>query len=170
MKRIDRIYQYVKEQTEHLMPNDVSLGSGVTTGDVSNALDIQRTNASKDLNQLVREGLLEKTDGRPVKYVDKAVFKYQPLSKPVKSYRERSLMEEQETVTQQQSTKTFVGEDIFKAMIGSTGSMRTPVEQAKAAIFISTKGLKLFDHRSNRVWKNLLCSCDVSICLTESCH
>jgi transcriptional regulatory protein LevR/transcriptional regulator with AAA-type ATPase domain len=143
MKRIERIYLYVKEQTEHLQPNDVSLGSGVTTGDVSAALDIQRTNASKDLNQLVREGLLEKTDGRPVKYVDKAIFKYQPLSKPVKSYREHSLVEEQTAKIQQpqSSAKKFVGEDIFKAMIGSTGSMRTPVEQAKAAILYPPKGL-----------------------------
>ncbi|WP_207694396.1 sigma-54 factor interaction domain-containing protein [Enterococcus sp. DIV0212c] len=142
MKRIERIYLYVKEQTENLTPSDVSLGSGMTTGDVSEALDIQRTNASKDLNQLVREGLLEKTEGRPVKYVDKAIFKYQPLSKPVKSYRERSLMEAQTNTPQvHKPARKFAGDDIFKEMIGSTGSMRTPVEQAKAAILYPPKGL-----------------------------
>ncbi|MBO0441768.1 sigma-54-dependent transcriptional regulator [Candidatus Enterococcus ikei] len=142
MKRIERIYLYVKEQTENLTPSDVSLGGGMTTGDVSEALDIQRTNASKDLNRLVREGLLEKTEGRPVKYVDKAIFKYQPLSKPVKSYRERSLMEAQTNTPQvHKPARKFAGDDIFKEMIGSTGSMRTPVEQAKAAILYPPKGL-----------------------------
>ncbi|MEI5994040.1 sigma-54-dependent transcriptional regulator [Candidatus Enterococcus mansonii] len=141
MKRIERIFLYVKDQTETLTPSDVSLGSGVTTGDVSEALNIQRSNASKDLNQLVREGLLEKTDGRPVKYVDKAVFKYRPLSKPVKSYREHSLVEKVNPHSVHKPAKKFVGEDIFKGMIGSTGSMRTPVEQAKAAILYPPKGL-----------------------------
>ncbi|MTD40345.1 PRD domain-containing protein [Erwinia sp. CPCC 100877] len=141
MKRIERIYRYVKEQTEQLSPSDVSLGKGLTTEEVSAALTIQRSNASKDLNQLVREGLLEKIAGRPVKYVDKAIFKYQPLTKPVKSYRENSLMEPIESNLPQSPAKKYPVEDIFKGMIGSTGSMRTPVEQAKAAILYPPKGL-----------------------------
>lgn len=143
MKRIERIYLYVKEQTENLTPSEVSLGKGLSTADVSEALAIQRTNASKDLNQLVREGLLEKTESRPVKYVDKAVFKYQPLTRPVKSYREHSIVKKQtpNTTFVDKSTKKFAVEDIFKKMIGATGSMRTPVEQAKAAILYPPKGL-----------------------------
>lgn len=143
MKRIERIYLYVKEQTENLTPSDVSIGKGVSTADVSEALTIQRTNTSKDLNQLVREGLLEKTEGRPVKYVDKAIFRYQPLTRPVKSYREHSLLKEQHTssLSAAENLKKFTVEDIFKKMIGSTGSMRTPVEQAKAAILYPPKGL-----------------------------
>jgi transcriptional regulatory protein LevR/transcriptional regulator with AAA-type ATPase domain len=141
MKRIERIYQYVKEQTDQLTPSDLSLGKGVTTEEVSMVLAIQRSNASKDLNQLVREGLLEKTAGRPVKYVDKAIFKYEPLTKPVKSYRENNLVEPAENNSQQRPVKKYPVEDIFKGMIGSTGSMRTPVEQAKAAILYPPKGL-----------------------------
>lgn len=143
MKRIERIYLYVKEQTENLTPSEVSMGKGLSTADVSEALAIQRTNTSKDLNQLVREGLLEKTESRPVKYVDKAVFKYQPLTRPVKSYREHSLLKEQtsNTASMKKGAKKFAVEDIFKKMIGATGSMRTPVEQAKAAILYPPKGL-----------------------------
>ncbi|MDA9471139.1 sigma-54-dependent transcriptional regulator [Enterococcus sp. 5H] len=143
MKRIERIYLYVKEQTENLTPSEVSMGKGLSTADVSEALAIQRTNTSKDLNQLVREGLLEKTESRPVKYVDKAVFKYQPLTRPVKSYREHSLLKEQtsNTASMEKGAKKFAVEDIFKKMIGATGSMRTPVEQAKAAILYPPKGL-----------------------------
>ncbi len=42
---------------------------GVTTQEIAEVLGIQRTNSSKDLNQLVREGKLLKTDGRPVRYI-----------------------------------------------------------------------------------------------------
>lgn len=143
MKRIERIYLFVKEKTNHLTSEDLLVGQGVSTGEVSEALGIQRTNASKDLNLLVRQGLLEKLDGRPVKYVDKEIFKYQPLTKPVKSYREHSLLNKR--AEQQSYGKTYVKkhtvEDIFKKMIGAKGSMRTPVEQAKAAILYPPKGL-----------------------------
>lgn len=139
MKRIERIYLYIKEQSENLTANDVSLGGGLTTKDVAEALEIQRTNASKDLNQLVREGIVEKIEGRPVKYVDKAIVKYQPLLKTVKSYKEHRPVEGHDYL--HKPAKKLVGEDIFKGIIGSTGSMRMPVEQAKAAILYPPKGL-----------------------------
>lgn len=60
MKRIEKIYQYVKEQTKNLTPMTLTSDAGVTTQEISERLNIQRTNASKDLNQLVREGQLEK--------------------------------------------------------------------------------------------------------------
>ena len=41
-RRIDRIYRFVSEN------------ANVTTKDVADSLDIQRTNASKDLNLLVK--------------------------------------------------------------------------------------------------------------------
>lgn len=139
MKRNERIYLYVKEQTHHLTPEDVSFGAGVTTSDVSEALGIQRTNASKDLNELVRDGLLEKVDGRPVKYIDIAVFRHRPLSKPVSSY----LESKKPTIvaSPKRGERSEEVEDIFKRMIGSSGSMRNPVEQAKAAILYPPKGL-----------------------------
>jgi transcriptional regulator with AAA-type ATPase domain len=91
MKRIDKVYDYVKQQTESLSATAYPAVSGVTTQEVSEALGIQRANASKDLNQLVREGRLKKTDSRPVKYISQMTVQYEPLTKPVKSYRERSI-------------------------------------------------------------------------------
>ena len=67
MKRIEKIYQYVKEQTKNLTPMTLTSDAGVTTQEISERLNIQRTNASKDLNQLVREGRLKKLSGRQVK-------------------------------------------------------------------------------------------------------
>ena len=78
MKRIEKIYQYVKEQTKNLTPMTLTSDAGVTTQEISERLNIQRTNASKDLNQLVREGRLKKLSGRPVKYVAQVAFQHRP--------------------------------------------------------------------------------------------
>ena len=143
MKRIKKIYLYVKEHTEYFTPQEVSLGKGITTKEIAASLNIQRTNASKDLNLLVKDGLLEKIEGRPVRYVDKAVFRHQPLQKPVKSYMQQEIMYEQSQTSfiQKGKNEQVVSEDIFKQIIGSLGSMKTPVEQAKAAILYPPKGL-----------------------------
>ena len=69
VNRKDRIYHYIEEMTQTLTAQDIELGRGPTTKMVADALDIQRPNVSKDLNQLVREGKLYKTEGRPVRYL-----------------------------------------------------------------------------------------------------
>jgi len=136
MKRIDKIYLYVKEQTKHLTPDTLAEEDGVTTVDVSTRLGIQRTNASKDLNQLVRDELLAKIDGRPVRYVVKSALRRQPLTSHVSSYRENPHVEPAASSFLVDET-----ENIFNQMVGSKGSMKTPVEQAKAAILYPPKGL-----------------------------
>ncbi|MEY8446577.1 sigma 54-interacting transcriptional regulator [Enterococcus ratti] len=132
-KRIDRIYTYVKEKTAHLTPTEYD--QGVTTKEIAEILGIQRTNGSKDLNQLVREGKLLKTDGRPVRYVYQKKGSYEQLtSKHIASYKE-----ERENIE-----KTMIAvdtKDIFAKIIGTNGSMKNAVEQAKAAILYPPKGL-----------------------------
>lgn len=134
-KRIDRIYAYVKEKTASSLEGNGS--DGVTTKEVADALGIQRANGSKDLNQLVREGKLVKTDSRPVRYtynLQSTTYK-KPLSKHVPSYKEKYIEEnEQERI--RLDTK-----DIFSKIIGANGSMKNSVEQAKAAILYPPKGL-----------------------------
>ena len=144
MKRIDRIYHHVLSQTQNLTPDQLLLGYGLTTKAISEALDIQRTNTSKDLNKLVRQGLLGKIEGRPVKYVDINVLRHQPFSKPVASYfqdkKEPDDINSHSTIVTP-SKNTPSSRDIFSQMIGVTGSMKNSVEQAKAAILYPPKGL-----------------------------
>lgn len=59
MKRIDLIYNAMKT---------LDNGNGMTTIDVSNHLNLERSNVSKDLNLLVSNGKLYKNSSRPVKY------------------------------------------------------------------------------------------------------
>lgn len=59
MKRIDLIYNSMK---------DLDKGEGVTTLEISQHLNLERSNVSKDLNLLLKNGLLFKNNSRPVKY------------------------------------------------------------------------------------------------------
>ena len=61
MKRKEKVWEYLKT----VLPN---APQGVTTSKVAMDLDLVRTNASKELNVLVKEGKLAKTATRPVKY------------------------------------------------------------------------------------------------------
>ncbi|AQS53792.1 Transcriptional regulatory protein DagR [Jeotgalibaca dankookensis] len=135
MNRINRIYRYVKENTHTLTEWEIDSGQGLTTKLVAEALDIQRSNVSKDLNQLVREGKLAKTEGRPVRYYHVNLEPHQPLTKHVPSYKE--------AVTPQAKVKrkTHNETDVFRSMIGASGSMKNAVEQAKAAVLYPPKGL-----------------------------
>lgn len=143
MKRIDRIYLYIKEKTVQLVMDSkvIDVSMGMTTVEISEALKIQRSNVSKDLNELVRQGKLVKLAGRPVKYVSQKAFHHQPLTKPVKSYKENNLKESTNASSMLPLKSETVKADIFKQMIGSMGSMKTSVEQAKAAIMYPPKGL-----------------------------
>ncbi|MEG1481121.1 sigma-54-dependent transcriptional regulator [Clostridium sp.] len=59
MKRIDLVYETVE---------NLDKGNGVTTQDICNSLNIERSNISKNLNTLVKEERLYKNSTRPVKY------------------------------------------------------------------------------------------------------
>lgn len=108
MKRKDRILEYMKQEQR----------DDVTTEEIATALDIQRSNASRDLNILVREGKVKKTTTRPVHYGLVGV-----------------------TDQPQKTKQTNDDQHIFDCITGSEGSMKTQIEQAKSSILYPPKGL-----------------------------
>lgn len=127
MKRVEKIYLFVSKRTKGLSPEEIASGSGVTTNEVAAAFDIQRTNASKDLNELVKDGLLAKIDGRPVRYVDSGRVAVPNKAKSAKRTGAAPRQAEYK--------------DVFQKVIGGSGSMKMPIEQAKAAILYPPRGL-----------------------------
>ncbi|GCF92839.1 transcription antiterminator BglG [Enterococcus florum] len=119
-RRIDRIYQFVSEH------------ANVTTNEVAKALDIQRTNASKDLNLLVKDGILQKSESRPVRYY---VESQETVSGPAEKKVSKTTDRPEKKMLKQHAA------DVFTQIIGSSGSMRNAVEQAKAAILYPPRGL-----------------------------
>lgn len=151
MKRIERVYQFVFQQAGDMN----SSAYGVTTQDVAECLQIQRPNASKDLNELVRQGRVEKSEGRPVRYLpvttsqkelevfdETDVFSDLPAEKKyVPSYKESPDSPYMRPVGSQRYAAVPEVQDIFARLIGTGGSMRNAIEQAKAAILYPPKGL-----------------------------
>lgn len=132
-KRIERIYQFLLENTENGLNE-----KGTTTSEVADQLMIQRSNASKDLNQLVKEGRVQKSDTRPVRYWVAQDARSGP-EKYVPSYKENR--PQREKATPQRVDVKLGNRDIFSTIIGVNGSMKNAVEQAKAAILYPPKGL-----------------------------
>ena len=140
MNRKQRILNYVKEACAAFSIQDIEKGMGITTTEVADAVDSMRSNVSKDLNQLVREGELKKLEGRPVRFVPMEKVRHQPLTRHVPSYKEKvtpSVGVNQEILNYSYDQN----QDIFKSIIGANGSMKNAVEQAKAAVLYPPKGL-----------------------------
>ncbi|WP_028790860.1 sigma-54-dependent transcriptional regulator [Tetragenococcus muriaticus] len=132
-KRMEKIYQYTIQKSDSNSYGEVA----VTTNEIAQALAIQRSNASKDLNQLVRAGKLIKTESRPVKYL---LNQDMPVDQYVESYKqERAPRTKQQP--QHVQTPFISNEDVFSKIIGINGSMKNAGEQAKAAILYPPKGL-----------------------------
>ncbi|NMC85740.1 MAG: PRD domain-containing protein [Anaerolineaceae bacterium] len=100
----EQIYDFLK------LHASTKESGGVTTQYLADALGILRTNVSSLLNELVNEGRVSKSDGRPVLYKLKS----------------------QEEICEEQC---------FENLIGSEGSLRRPIQVAKAAIIYPEKSL-----------------------------
>ena len=130
MKRKEKVWEYLKT----VLPN---APQGVTTSKVAMDLDLVRTNASKELNVLVKEGKLAKTATRPVKYffADQAQPAIASASKEKKAKDQAPKIANKDQKDHQ--------DDIFDHLIGRTSSLKNQIEQAKAAILYPPHGLNV---------------------------
>ena len=130
MKRKEKVWEYLKT----VLPN---APQGVTTSKVAMDLDLVRTNASKELNVLVKEGKLAKTATRPVKYffADQAQPAIASASKEKKAKYQAPKIANKDQKDHQ--------DDIFDHLIGRTSSLKNQIEQAKAAILYPPHGLNV---------------------------
>lgn len=133
MVRREKIWHYIKTQL------DTKNQTGVTTSEVAQALGLERSNVSKELNELVRLHKLVKQGSRPVYYCLAATSDqpYRPMLTESKRYTVgfagAAKLETHPPVVNQ--------EDPFDNMVGSHASLRNQVEQAKAALLYPPYGL-----------------------------
>lgn len=136
MKRIEKIYNYLNEVCSKYSKNNLEECVGISAQEIGDALGILRNNVSKELNDLCREKRAIKVKCRPVKYFDRKIFEdlfnitipddlieiddIESLVKPVEEVKEKSP---------------------FDYLIGHDTSLKTQVEQAKAAIMYPPNGL-----------------------------
>lgn len=98
-----------------------SLEIGFTAEEVGKEAGISRSNVSGELNKLVREGLVIKFSGRPVRFVTRWFWE--------------KIKDKGVEVPQ------FNGDDPFKQLVGWDLSLKVPIEQAKAALLYPPHGL-----------------------------
>lgn len=113
MNRKEKIFQYLSEYAR--IQTDSGLEPEADSGFIAEKLGLDRSNVSRDLNELAREGLAVKLDGRPVKFV------------PAEFYREPE--------PEKRESKEFT------FMIGEDGSLKTQIEQGKSAVLYPPNGL-----------------------------
>lgn len=110
MKTIkETIYEYVQK----MVMTDSSYRDGVTTKEIADHFELQRSNVSATLNELVKEELLKKTVTRPVKY----------------------FLPQKESEDKQNIGENFI--------VGSNGSLANSMHIAKAAIYYPGRKLNV---------------------------
>ena len=75
MLRSEKIYECVKEYTKNLLKGDLIDSEGADAEYVADQTKIERSNVSRELNQLWKNGRLIKFQGRPVFFMDYVTIK-----------------------------------------------------------------------------------------------
>ncbi|MFT8870687.1 MAG: sigma 54-interacting transcriptional regulator [Sporolactobacillus sp.] len=135
MTRREKVLTYLKNHAS-------GAAEGVTTGEISEAIGVLRPNVSKVLNQLVREGQIDKTSGRPAYYfINHAGENKHPSmqQKPMVGFAGYARLDNKATGSKHSAIGS--GSDAFEHMIGSHGSLKNQVDQAKAALLYPPHGL-----------------------------
>ncbi len=136
MKRIDKIYKYIKERSSQYNIGQLQGRVGLAAAEISDQLNILRNNVSMELNILFKMGKIIKIKGRPVLYFDKQVLENLCGVKLAGGSIEIHCMEEIVKTGESAAEKSP-----FQYLIGADGSLKKQVEQAKAAVFYPPNGL-----------------------------
>lgn len=123
MKRKDIIFETLKRQCElaRLEKREIQIESS----DIADALGYDRSNVSRDLNDLVREGRVEKSNGRPVYFW--------PVG-----------------YTDEENGQK--AKDEFFFLIGEKESLNKECTAGKIGGSLSSKRIKYIAYRTNRYW------------------
>ena len=137
MKRIEKIHNYMVEHSSEFLLADIRSGRGFSAEEIAKGLSMMRNNVSLELNNLLRADKIIKIKGRPVLFLDKEIaekllqYKLQPGPLVLESFEELATEEKVE-----ESEKSP-----FDSLIGYNTSLRTHIEQAKAAVLYPPNGL-----------------------------
>lgn len=141
MEKIDQLYDYVQKSISLQDVKKSVLNNeqvGVDAYEVEKKLGIVRNNASTLLNKLCKQGKLVKISGRPVKFIPRELLNN--LLKP-NDLNEEYTIDEIKCMFHNINATEKMDNDPFNNLIGSTSSLNSQVEQAKAAILYPPNGL-----------------------------
>ena len=137
MKRIEKVYNYMVVESKGFFLKDIKSGRGFSATEIAKGLSMIRNNVSLELNNLLRADKIIKIKGRPVLFLDRETverlleYKLQPGPIELENFNE--LIAEDKTEE--------VEKNPFDSLIGYNTSLRTHIEQAKAAVLYPPNGL-----------------------------
>lgn len=149
LKREEKVYLQLETLTcqidEQSIGQQRQIGYDATT--IGQCLHISRANTSKELNELFKENKLLKIKGKPVYYLHKGImekklgmvfadntFEYMGAFKDYVLRHQNKDKSLKEAIQEQNNS-------VFSSYIGADGSLKTQIEQAKAAILYPPNGL-----------------------------
>ena len=136
MKRIEKILDYLQE---HNSPSE-----GLTATEIADNLGFLRSNVSRELNKLYRMGKINKSSGRPVLYT---INDIEQTSEKIEINKVSDFKSNDEEKR---------GDSAFSNLIGAEDSLKTQIEQAKAAVIYPPNGLHTLIVGQTGVGKTLL--------------
>lgn len=152
MKRIEKIYAYIVENSMKITKEELISNGGFSAQEIGENLDILRNNVSKELNTLCREGKVVKLKNRPVLYFDKKrlqdLLNVNILEDLIEIEDLKGLVSEPDSIQTEEKSP-------FEYLIGFNTSLKNQIEQAKAAILYPPNGLHTLIIGSTGVGKSL---------------
>lgn len=147
MKRIKKIEQYIKNETEKLVLSHNLSNTGVSAEDISIFTGIERTNVSRILNQLWKEGSLIKIQGRPTLFLDISIIKSEyPASYIPSTISKTATLDDyiSKVSSLSQNKKTVpVKANPLDRIVGINGSLKDEVKKAISATSYPPNGLPI---------------------------
>lgn len=137
MKRIDKVYNCLRDNTAKLDLNAIKEKRGFSALEISKELNILRNNVSMELNLLLRDKKIIKIKGRPVLFLEKNTVEKIIGCK----LKDESLVFEKIDELIKLSSKHEKDNDPFSDLIGAQTSLKNQIEQAKAAVLYPPNGL-----------------------------
>ncbi|MBW4872423.1 MAG: sigma 54-interacting transcriptional regulator, partial [Paeniclostridium sp.] len=134
--RIEKVYNYLNKVCSSYSRENLDKCMGVSAQEIGNELGILRNNVSKELNDLCRDKRAIKIKCRPVRYFDRKIF--EELFNVILSNEVTEIEDIESLIKPIEETKE---KSPFDYLIGSDTSLKTQVEQAKAAIMYPPNGL-----------------------------
>ena len=141
MTRKEKVYNELVKLCKEITLDKLNQGfCGFDAITIGKNIDISRSNASRELNALVSEKRAIKILGRPVYYIERSTIERvikTPLSDDKMEFNTiNDLFDFQNDMKGEEPDINY-----FDKVIGSDGSLKIAIEQAKAAILYPPKGL-----------------------------
>ncbi|EJE4563049.1 MULTISPECIES: sigma 54-interacting transcriptional regulator [Enterococcaceae] len=150
LSRKQKILQAVKVDTQNQLLMYHTINNGVTTQMIGEKLSIDRSNTSRELNTLVKEGILIKIKGKPTQYLSKEEIE-NFFNIQLNATKFNSISE----ILRFENSIETNSREAFKELIGWDESLKEAITKSKASILYPPNGLATLITGESGVGKSL---------------